>query len=116
MTWIRLFRWLLLGCNNLTGASHRKRQLRKLQDYADSACRPTQESDATQDVLIFHFLVPAESDIDTTKRASWHGRILALVKMLGRTFDRTCKSLNEQSDDTRQTLARVEQEVTYLVR
>ena len=111
MSWVTLFDWLLLGCNRRSGARHRKLELRKLQGFADSMCRPAGGSESAQDVLLFHFLVPAESDIDTAKRVSWHGRMLALVKMLERTFERTCKSLNRHSDDTKQTMARLETEV-----
>ena len=111
MSWITLFDWLLLGCNRWTGIRHRKQELRKLQVFADAACRLTLGSDSAQDVLILHFLVPAESDIDTVKRTSWHGRILALAKMIEQTFERTCRSLTKQSEDTKQTMAKIEKEV-----
>ena len=91
------------------------RQLQKLQDFADAtrSSNPGQ-CGPSRDVLIFHFLVPAELDTDCAKRPPWHGRILALGTMIEKAFEKTCKSLDTYSGETKQALADVKTEVGLL--
>ena len=112
---MRFLSYLLPGFKHLIGTKQRKCQLQKLQDFADSIQSSIPEqSEPVRDVLIFHFLVPAGSDTGSVKRPSWQGRIRALVRIVENVFDNTSRSLEKHSDETKQTLADVKNEVRFL--
>ena len=73
-----------------------------------------EKSEAPPQTLIFHFLVPADANVGSKKKSkSWQGRIFALVNSMEGMFDHTSKSLERQSDNSKETLARVEKQVTF---